>query len=322
MTPQHPVFLKFTRFKGEAPAGYDRDFIGSKIRPWFWGGPPREHAYEIDTPYPAFDEEYFEWIDLFESVVAARNSYTMIELGAGYGRWAVRAALAVRQYSSLPFQLTAVEADPVHCDWLRMHFEDNDLDPSQHCLLHAAVGGASGEASLVLGSSEVPGPSGEGPAPQGRAPQWYGQWLVQGSPWTIPARSKEKTRSVKEASYGGHRVHLHEDGQKSISVPQITLNSILKSPRRVDLIDLDVQAQELNALSPAIRELNAKVKRLHIGTHAGRHTDEIEAGLRKLLGGNGWQCLADYPGRGTRETPWGMIDFEDGVQSWVNPRIE
>jgi len=315
MAEHHPVFLKFSRFKGEVPAGYEHDFLGSKIRPWFWGGPPRDTPLEVDTPYPPFDEEYFEWIDLLESVVAARDSYAMFELGAGYGRWALRAAQAVRQYSSIPIHLTAVEPDPVHFDWIRMHFEDNGVDPSQHCLLHAAVGGASGNAALVIGSHN------DSHTPQGRMPQWYGQWLVEGSPWIMPARTKARTKGVDEPSYGGQQVHRHRDGRKSISVPVVTLKSILENSRRVDLIDLDVQAQELNAILPAIGELNAKVKRLHIGTHAGKHTAEIEDGLRTLLGRNGWQCLADYPGRGTRETPWGPIDFDDGVQSWVNPRV-
>jgi FkbM family methyltransferase len=298
MTPQHPIFHKFTRFRGEAPAGYDRDFIGSKTRRMFWTESPRDTAIEVDVPYPAFDEEYFEWIDLLESVVAARDSYTMIELGAGYGRWAVRAALAVRQFSSIPFQLTAVEADPVHFDWLRMHFEDNSVDPSRYRLLHAAVGSVSGDASVWIGSDETHTPS-----------LWYGQ-MVQ---------VQQEATLVKDANYGGHQVHRHEDGRKSISVPQVGLKQILKRTRHVDLIDFDVQGQELSAILPAIRELNAKVKRLHIGTHS--FVPGIEAGLRSLLGENGWRCLADYPGRGLRDTPWGPIYFDDGVQSWVNPRI-
>jgi FkbM family methyltransferase len=296
MTAQHPVFLNFTRFKGEAPAGYDRDFLGGKTRQWIWAGEPRDTAIEVDVPYPAFDEEYLEWIDLLESVVAARDSYTMVELGAGYGRWAVRAAAAIRHVGAIPFQLIAVEADPVHFDWLRMHFEDNGLDPGQHLLIQAAVGSAPGSASLWIGTEEHHTPS-----------LWYGQMI----------RPQQKEKVMKGTTYGGYQVHRDKRGWKSISVPQVDLQSILKDCRRVDLMDLDVQHQELNALSPAIGELNAKVKRIHIGTHSS----EIEAGLRTLFGRHGWQCLADYPGRGVRETPWGMIDFDDGVQSWLNPGI-
>jgi len=264
----------------------------------FWTDSPRDTAIEVDVPYPAFDEEYFEWIDLLESIVEARGSYTMIELGAGYGRWAVRAALALRQFSSIPFQLTAVEADPVHFDWLRMHFEDNGLDPRQHRLLHAGVGSASGDASFWIGTDETHTPS-----------LWYGQ-MVQ---------DQQKATCLMGANYGGYAVQRHRDGRKLISIPQLSLKDILKDIPRVDLIDFDAQGQELSAISPALGELNAKVRRLHIGTH--NFVPGLEAGLRTLLGQNGWQCLADYPGRGLRETPWGMIDFDDGVQSWVNPRV-
>jgi FkbM family methyltransferase len=298
LTAQHPIFLQFRNFKGEAPSGYDRDFVGSKIRRMYWTDSPRDTAIEVDVPYPEFDEEYFEWIDLFESVVAARDSYTMIELGAGYGRWAVRAAMAMRQYSSIPFRLIAVEADPVHFDWLRMHFEDNQLDPNQHCLLQAAVGSVSGNASFWIGSDETHTPSG-----------WYGQMVHE----------KQKAEPLVGANYGGHAVHRRADGRKQISVPQLSLKDILKNTPRVDLIDLDVQGQELNAISPAIGDLNAKVKRLHIGTHS--YILGVEAGLRTLLSAHGWQCLTDYPGGETSQTPWGAIYFEDGVQSWVNPRI-
>ena len=83
---------------------------------------------------PPVDGEYFEWIDVLESVALARDRYTMLELGAGYGRWAVRAAAAVRQRGISECHLVAVEADPVHFTWLQQHFCDNGLDPAQHTL--------------------------------------------------------------------------------------------------------------------------------------------------------------------------------------------
>jgi hypothetical protein len=100
-------------------------------------------------------------------------------------------------------------------------------------------------------------------------------------------------------------------------VPGVTLAGLLKGHDRVDLIDLDLEGQELPSIRSAIKKLNAKVKRLHIGTH-GR---EIEAGIREVLSRNGWCPIADYPVFSTSETPWGPISFQDGVQSWVNPRL-
>src|ERR1039457_2652910 len=137
---------------------------------------------------------------------------------------------------------------------------------------------------------------------------WYGQRL---------AKDYEVDIQVEEAPYGRHQVRRHVSGAISITVTAITLVSILDGLDQVDLIDSDLQGAELGVIRSSIRELDAKVKRLHIGTH-GR---EIENELRQLLTSHGWRCLADYPCFSLEETPWGPIEFQDGVQSWVNPSL-
>lgn len=302
MPQHHKIFSRFQPYHGPRPAGQIIDsFLGTKSRSEFHAGmrgpQPVWNAPIVRTPYPAFNEEYFEWIDLLESVVATRNSYTMIELGAGTGRWAVRAASAVRHYNpNLPFRLIAVEAEPTHFEWMRLHFADNDVDPNQHSLLYAAVSDVPGEVSFYVGTEcgdIAPG-------------AWYGQRL---------AKDYEVDIQVEEAPYGRHQVRRHVSGAISITVTAITLVSILDGLDQVDLIDSDLQGAELGVIRSSIRELDAKVKRLHIGTH-GR---AIENELRQLLTSHGWRCLADYPCFSLEETPWGPIEFQDGVQSWVNP---
>jgi hypothetical protein len=85
----------------------------------------------------------------------------------------------------------------------------------------------------------------------------------------------------------------------------------------VDLIDLDVQGAEFVVLRGAISALNEKVKRVHIGTHG----HEIELELRTLFRQNGWYKLNDYACHSTETTPWGDVTFDDGVQTWINPRL-
>jgi FkbM family methyltransferase len=300
VSEHHKVFSRFQLFRGECPEGYQIDnFLGAKTRCEFRVESKRTATRVVQTPYPAFSEEYLEWIDILESVVSARKSYTMIELGAGFGRWAVNAALAVRQYNEkLPHRLIAVEAEPAHFEWMRLHFSDNNLDPSKHSLIHAAVSDTPGEVSFYVGSE--PGDC----KPNG----WYGQSLIQ--PYEVVAQ-------VEEKPYCGFEVRRHGSGFASISVPAVTLANILADLREVDLIDFDVQGHEGSVIRSAIDELNAKVKRLHIGTHSPL----IEIGLRELLHSHGWRCLADYPAFSTSQTPWGDISFQDGVQSWVNPRL-
>lgn len=76
---------------------------------------------------PPVNEEYFEWIDLLSAVVQASDDFTFLELGAGYGRWSIRAAAAARQRGIETVTLGCVEAEPTHFEWLRQTLFDNGL---------------------------------------------------------------------------------------------------------------------------------------------------------------------------------------------------
>src|SRR5450631_2158731 len=80
----HQVFSRFRQYSGAVPAGYHVDFLGSQVNHKFIAGQKGSSPFPQgrtvqDVSYPAPDEEYFEWIDLLESVVAASGVYTMIE---------------------------------------------------------------------------------------------------------------------------------------------------------------------------------------------------------------------------------------------------
>ncbi len=272
------------------------DFLGCKIRQEFL--PAAMRTGVAQSSYPRRDEEYQEWIDVLESVVSARGSYTMIELGAGFGRWSVRAAQAVRQFSGLPFHLVAVEPEPRHFEWLAKHLRDNGIDPAEHTLIQAVVAETSSDALFYVSTKE--GKDG-GPA------EWYGQSLA-----------REHDRVVFGGSeYLGLAAQRHKSGWSSITVPGITLREVLSGRERVDLVDFDVQGEELKVISSAVEEITRCVKRLHVGTHSRR----IERELRRLLPKHGWECIASYKCFSRQLTPWGRISFVDGVQSWVNPRL-
>ena len=302
MPGHHPVFSQFKSFHGEVPAGYGVDFLGTKTRAQFVQGLETWCGLK-ETLYPDPDEEYFEWIDLLESVVAAKGSYTMIDLGAGYGRWAVRAAYAMKQYNGhLPCRLIAVEAEPVVFKWMGLHFNDNGVDTKRHSLIHRAISEDPGKVLFYIG-----GPRG---GPFDLSPDtWYGQRLTKD--YDVASEFKY------DGKYSGFRVRCHKSGWRSIKLRSVSLGSLLKDLERVDLIHMDMEGQELPSIRLNIEALNAKVKRLNIGTHG----KEIESELRQLLSAHRWQCLADYSLFSTSETPWGTIYFENGVQSWVNSRF-
>jgi len=200
----------------------------------------------------------------------------------------VNAAAAVEQYSGIPYRLIAVVAEPRHFQLIEVHIRDNGVDPKGFQLIQAAVDDKGGKVWLRGSSSEW----GQHIASVGLLTRLRGLFTIaQGddsSPWYA-----KKVRAV-------------------------SLNTLLRPLDKVDLIDLDVQGAELTVLKPAAEQLDQKVRRVHIGTHG----PEIESGLRNLFRGLGWDSVNDYPCNSECHTPWGSINFQDGVQSWINPGLK
>jgi len=278
----HEIFKQFQLWRGKVSAGYVTDFVGAMLRSDFVEETvSRDEECFLSSQYPAFDEEYFEWIDCLESVVAAQDRFVMIELGAGYGRWLVRAASALRRIKEVPFYLIGVEGEPTHFEWMKLHFRNNHLDPHDHHLIHAAVSETEGVTWFYTGD----------PA------EWYGQAIAYPS---FPPEDKLIARQD---------VNTQE-------IRTITLDSILDPLESVDLIDFDIQGAEGIVLAGA-RQLDAKVKKVHIGTHG----EAIEASLRQTFFKLGWRNVHDYACGCEDETPYGKIHFHDGVQTWINPAL-
>jgi FkbM family methyltransferase len=294
----HPVFAAFPPLPAPGD-GMDIDYLGlrtqAEMLPPYWQSPPAGAVPGL----PAFDEEYFEWIDVLEAVQRARGSFTMIELGAGYARWAARGWAAARRLG-LEARLGVVEADPQHMAWARSHLLFNGIPARDVDFIDAAVGAAPGETVFLV---EMP-PGAEGNTPR----EWYGQalsWFADG----------DATAAGRD--YAGRDLVAMPGGWQGVRVEVRTLSAMLEGFDRVDLADLDVQGVEADAVQEAIGALTAKVGRLHIGTHSR----EIEARLASILGPAGWRCLRAWPCLRWNRTEFGWIRFNDGVQTWVNPRF-
>jgi len=298
----HPALMHLPSWEGCAPAGFVVDFLGVRTRAKYFekmvpGGADAPRERIVRPPRPAFDEEYFEWIDLIESVSEARERFVMIELGAGYGRWLVRAVAALRLLNPMPFRLVAVEAEPQHFQWLSEHFRDNGIDPADHDLIEAAVNATGEPVKFHVGN-----PSG-----------WYGQAIATNGTTRRLRRLFVRARMAM----GWRGKPVPDQHGETLVVRGVTLDALLRRLPRVDLIDLDVQGAELDVLGAAAPRLNQQVKRVHVGTHG----PAIERGLRELFRAHGWQPLNDYPCQTRAATPYGDIEFGDGVQTWVNPRV-
>ncbi len=289
----HHIFDRFTAFEGEVPLDFHVCYLGDRFRTDVVDWPVVRKEARVWPRLPAYDEEYFEWIDVLEAVDEAGDVFTMLELGAGFGRWSARGALAARQRGK-PVRLGLAEADPRHIGWIRRNMADNGVATGDYRIFPAAVAGTHGQATFAVGK----------PAAEGET-EWFGQSVVEGRPGAVVG------------DYHGAPLVALDGGWTGIVVPQVPLSEILGCYGLIDLADFDLQGCEADAIEEAIRPLTRQVRRLHIGTHG----PQIEARLRQVLGRHGWVCLRDFAVGQDQDTPFGRMGFVDGVQSWLNPRL-
>ncbi|MDB5036999.1 MAG: hypothetical protein JWQ35_527 [Bacteriovoracaceae bacterium] len=300
----HPLFQEFDRIPARSESQFDINFIGSKVRHDFELPMPSRGIYssgrcyvvnESDPSLPVMtSEDYLEWIDLIEAIHNAEETFVMIEAGAGYGRWLVNAAHAVRKFKKSQIkriQLVGIEPDPVRFSYMGEHFIDNGISPEDHQLIQAGV---SDKAGTFFQS-------------QSENKMWsYGQSLLHQDNFDEMAKTLSSPELVTEDGFVMAR-----------GVECIPLSAVIAKFSQVDLLDCDLQGEELRVIQESIDLLTAKVKRLHIGTHS----EEIERGLRELMSSHGWECLNDYSLGKRLPTPFGIVPFLDGIQTWVNPKL-
>src|SRR5216110_1847383 len=98
---EHPLFQQISPWNGLKPAGFAVDFVGQMTDVKFVKGYDRESnrvARLTSCKHPRANEENFEWIALLEALLEAPGggTFTVFELGAGFGRWLVGAVCAAR----------------------------------------------------------------------------------------------------------------------------------------------------------------------------------------------------------------------------------
>ena len=225
--------------------------------------------------------ELTEWEAMFDAIEDATRRLTMLELGAGFGRWTVNAAVALRRYRpELKHRFIAVEAEPTHYRWLKQHTRANGLrrwSRAGSCkLIQAAVSRQTGHDRFFFGNPR----------------SWYGQTLVRPENETAEAPITE--------------------------VRTVTLSRLLQPLDRVDLIDLDIQGAELEVLREAAPALG-HVRRIHVETHFDEIDEQLPIVLGRAAGD--WQQEITIPLGARCPTRLGEADFgSGGVQLWRNDR--
>ena len=215
-----PLFSQFKPWSGPVKAGFDANFVGQFTDVSFnagWADETRTRDREnTSAPYPRVHDETFEWEILLSAILEARDHFTMIEAGAGYGRWLISAVCAIRmRRPDLSFSLMGIEAEPTHFQWMQKHFHDNGVDAAQHQLIHGAVDATDGESIVMFGHDPA---------------EFYGAYTL--------------AHNRQTDAWGDNTPH---------KIRAYSIATLLRSFDRLDLMDFDIQGAEEQAIPPGLR---------------------------------------------------------------------
>ena len=266
----------------------------------------------LQTRWPVVSEEYFEYIDVLESVLqyatdgsAARRPYAFVELGSGYGHWTFTAYRALVQqlgasHSPHPRFLLVDVLDSLEGTIQKMAQLNGVLRPAQTMRFHAGYVSGHDSASR-LGANESSSAM--------LNAQVYGDAWGTGPP-------RNASSAVSTAS-------LHE------------LLTRYRMPHCLDMVDIDIQGSEYRRANGGlglfgrqnesafgtIELLTRTTRRVHIGLHGNRKQDHA---LIDIFVRHGWrvrhhfETWANLRGTPRNNTPFGPVAFGDGVLSVVN----
>jgi FkbM family methyltransferase len=310
LAPHHRIFESFTRTQPYSDQNAHYNFVGARISDDFESdlteaapsldkrvafglkASGRSSLYDEDQTYPHRDsEDYFEWIDLLTSIARAEDTFTMLEVGAGYGRWIANAAAAIKRLKSgkdLRTRLVALEANKRRFALMVRNCEENGI-PKADTELRREACTADGSPVIMKCNDD------------------YGTGIVRNDALLNAAPFKHSESVVVQDASGG-KFTIEK-------VPATKLPEMLT--QSVDFLDMDIQGAELDVLSSSMKALTQQVKLVHIATHSIM----IDARLAHLFHLHEWRPRFLFPFGQDSATQFGRFHFLDGIQSWENPRF-
>jgi hypothetical protein len=263
---------------------YMTNFLGVLIDPKYFPGILDNQAGVVEAiPIPAnWHADIAEWGAALRAVELARDTFTVMELGCGWGCWLNNTGVAARRLG-LDVFLIGVEGDIGHVAFAREATTANGFQPSQLEIHHGIAAGIKGTA--LFPRQSIAGVS----------------W---GSKPIFDASDEEVASAI---GAGSHDV-----------LEMITLAEAMKSRSRIDLLHIDIQGGEADLIAASLAVLSEKVAYLLIGTHSR----QIEGQLFNTLLEAGWKLEIERPAIlvFNREEPVVSVDGVQGWRNPVlNP---
>jgi hypothetical protein len=237
--------------------GYLTNAFGVLIDPKFFPTilKGREGTVE-EIPIPAnWHADIAEFGAALRAVELADNTFTMIELGCGWGCWMNITGVTAKR-KGLNVHLIGVEGDEGHVGFAKESLRSNGFKPVEYSLYHGVAAATSGVA--IFPKDEQPGVN------WGAAPKF-------------DVDPKEAQKLVNSGAY--------------VRLEQFSLEKISENFKKIDLLHVDIQGGEEKLITQSISFLSDRVSYLLIGTHSR----QIEGSLFDCLLKAGWVLEIERP---------------------------
>lgn len=214
-------------------------------------------------PIPAnWHADLAEFGAALRAVDLASNTFSMMELGCGWGCW-MNITGVVAKRKGLGVRLIGVEGDQGHVGFATRTLKDNGFRREEYSLYHGVA--AIGDGVALFPKQDNPGSS----------------WGLE------PLVNLTQARADKLARSGKYDV-----------LKQYSLAAISNDSSIIDLLHVDIQGGEMELIPSAIDWLSEKVSYLIIGTHSR----QIEGAMFDCLLKAGWALEIERPSLLTLKT--------------------
>jgi hypothetical protein len=236
--------------------GYLTNFLGVRIDPKFFPELTGRGGQLDGIPIPGnWHADIAEWAAALRAVDLARDRFTVIELGCGWGCWLNNTGVAARR-AGLAVQLIGVEGDQGHIGFAREACATNDFSSDQLTLRRGIAAPTSGVALFP------------------RQNQAGVNWGLE------PVFGASEAEQEMAIAAGSHDV-----------LPMIALADLTAPHSRIDLLHIDIQGGETNLIAGCLPTLAERVAYIFIGTHSR----QIEGKIMEMLLAEGWLLEIERP---------------------------
>jgi hypothetical protein len=217
----------------------------------------RGRGGELDPmPIPANDHaDMAEWAAALRPLDLAADTFTMVELGCGWGCWMNNTGVAAKA-RGLAVHLIGVEGDERHLELARETLAVNGIAPDEYELIRGVAAASAGEAL-------------------------FPRQVESDNAWDSEPVFGASAAEIASAAASGRFEQLR----------MVPLAEALGSHRRVDLLHMDIQGGEADLVADTIELLTERVAYVVIGTHSRA----IEGRLIETLLAAGWQLEIERP---------------------------